>query len=63
MPPVTGAPLMNLCHELLAVAVAVAVAKNAKRLDEEILPRDGQRRARPARPKFPAAPLRTKSSR
>ena len=33
--------LMNLCHELLVLAVA----KNAKRLDEEPLPRDDERRA------------------
>jgi type II secretory pathway predicted ATPase ExeA len=51
--------LMNLCHELLALAVA----KNAKRLDEELYLAMTSAEHRPARPKLPAASPRTKSSR
>lgn len=51
--------LMNLCHELLALAVA----KNAKRLDEELYLAMTSAEHRPARPKLPAAPPRTRSSR
>jgi general secretion pathway protein A len=50
--------LMNLCHELLALAVA----KNAKRLDDELYLAMTSAEHRPARPK-PPAPPRTKSSR
>lgn len=51
--------LMNLCHELLALAVA----KNAKRLDDELYLAMTSAEHRPARPKLPTAPSRTKSSR
>jgi len=51
--------LMNLCHELLALAVA----RNAKRLDDELYLAMTSAENRPARPKLPAAPSRTKSSR
>lgn len=51
--------LMNLCHELLALAVA----KNAKRLDEELYLAMTSAEHRPARPKLPAAPPRARSSR
>lgn len=51
--------LMNLCHELLALAVA----KNAKRLDDELYLAMTSAEHRPTRPKLPAAPSRTKSSR
>jgi hypothetical protein len=51
--------LMNLCHELLALAVA----KNAKRLDDELYLAMTSAEHRPARPKPPAPPSRTKSSR
>jgi general secretion pathway protein A len=50
--------LMNLCHELLALAVA----KNAKRLDDELYLAMTSAEHRPARPKPPALPPRTKSS-
>jgi general secretion pathway protein A len=50
--------LMNLCHELLALAVA----KNAKRLDDELYLAMTSAEHRPARPKPPAPPPRTKSS-
>jgi hypothetical protein len=51
--------LMNLCHELLALAVA----KNAKRLDDELYLAMTSAEHRPARPKPPAAPPRTRLSR
>jgi len=51
--------LMNLCHELLALAVA----KNAKRLDDELYLAMTSAEHRPARPKLPAAPPRTRSPR
>jgi type II secretory pathway predicted ATPase ExeA len=51
--------LMNLCHELLALAVA----KNAKRLDDELYLAMTSAEHRPARPKPPAAPPRARSSR
>ena len=51
--------LMNLCHELLALAVA----RNAKRLDEELYLAMTSAEHRPARPKLPAAPPRTRSPR
>jgi type II secretory pathway predicted ATPase ExeA len=51
--------LMNLCHELLALAVA----KNAKRLDDELYLAMTSAEHRPARPKPLAPPPRTKSSR
>jgi type II secretory pathway predicted ATPase ExeA len=51
--------LMNLCHELLALAVA----KNAKRLDDELYLAMTSAEHRPARPKLPAAPSRAKSPR
>lgn len=50
--------LMNLCHDLLALAVA----KNAKRLDDELYLAMTSAEHRPARPKPPAPPPRTKSS-
>jgi general secretion pathway protein A len=50
--------LMNLCNDLLALAVA----KNAKRLDDELYLAMTSADLRPARPKPPAAPPRTKSS-
>jgi hypothetical protein len=50
--------LMNLCNELLALAVA----KNAKRLDEELYLEMTSAELRPARPKPVAQPLRSKSS-
>ncbi len=50
--------LMNLCNEMLALAVA----KNAKRLDEELYLEMTSAEHRPARPKAAAAPPRTKSS-
>jgi type II secretory pathway predicted ATPase ExeA len=51
--------LMNLCHELLALAVA----KNAKRLDDELYLAMTSAEHRPARPKLPTASSRTKASR
>jgi len=51
--------LMNLSNELLALAVA----KNAKRLDEELYLAMTSAEHRPARPKPPTPPSRTKSSR
>jgi general secretion pathway protein A len=51
--------LMNLCHELLALAVA----KNAKRLDDELYLAMTSAEHRPVRPKLPAAPPRTRSPR
>lgn len=51
--------LMNLSNELLALAVA----KNAKRLDEELYLAMTSAEHRPARPKPPAPPSRAKSSR
>ena len=50
--------LMNLCNEMLALAVA----KNAKRLDEELYLEMTSAEHRPARPKPAAPPPRTKSS-
>jgi type II secretory pathway predicted ATPase ExeA len=50
--------LMNLCNEMLALAVA----KNAKRLDEELYLEMTSAELRPARPKPAAPPPRTKSS-
>jgi type II secretory pathway predicted ATPase ExeA len=50
--------LMNLCNDLLALAVA----KNAKRLDDELYLAMTSADLRPARPKPPAPPPRTKSS-
>jgi len=50
--------LMNLCNELLALAIA----KNAKRLDEELYLEMTSAELRPARPKPVAQPPRTKSS-
>jgi len=50
--------LMNLCNELLALAVA----KNAKRLDDELYLAMTSVEHRPARPKPAALPPRTKSS-
>jgi general secretion pathway protein A len=50
--------LMNLCNELLALAVA----KNAKRLDDELYLAMTSVEHRPARPKPAAPPPRTKSS-
>jgi general secretion pathway protein A len=50
--------LMNLCNELLALAVA----KNAKRLDDELYLAMTSAEHRPARSKPPALPPRTKSS-
>jgi len=50
--------LMNLCNELLALAVA----KNAKRLDEELYLEMTSAELRPARPKPVAQPSRTRSS-
>jgi hypothetical protein len=49
---------MNLCNDLLALAVA----KNAKRLDDELYLAMTSADLRPARPKPPAPPPRTKSS-
>jgi general secretion pathway protein A len=51
--------LMNLSNELLALAVA----KNAKRLDEELYLAMTSAEHRPARPKPPVPPSRAKSSR
>jgi hypothetical protein len=50
--------LMNLCNEMLALAVA----KNAKRLDEELYLEMTSAEHRPARPRPVAQPPRTKSS-
>jgi general secretion pathway protein A len=50
--------LMNLCNEMLALAVA----NNAKRLDEELYLEMTSAELRPARPKPVAQPPRTKSS-
>ena len=50
--------LMNLCNDLLALAVA----KNAKRLDDELYLAMTSADHRPPRPKPPAPPPRTKSS-
>jgi type II secretory pathway predicted ATPase ExeA len=49
--------LMNLCNEMLALAVA----KNATRLDEELYLEMTSAELRPARPKPVASPPRTKS--
>lgn len=51
--------LMNLCNELLALAVA----KNAKRLDEELYLAMTSAEHRPARPRPPTPPSRAKSPR
>jgi general secretion pathway protein A len=51
--------LMNLSNELLALAVA----KNAKRLDEDLYLAMTSAEHRPARPKPPTPPSRAKSSR
>lgn len=51
--------LMNLCNELLALAVA----KNAKRLDEGLYLELTSAEHRPARPKPAAPPARSKPSR
>jgi hypothetical protein len=48
--------LMNLCNELLALAVA----KNAKRLDDGLYLEMTSAEHRPARPKPAALPPRTK---
>lgn len=50
--------LMNLCHELLALAVA----KNAKRLDDELYLAITSAELRPARPKPAAPPPRSNKS-